>query len=270
MKGKCYLVATPIGNLGDITLRALETLKAADIIACEDTRHSLKLLNHYGIKKPLISFHKFNEPSAAETILSKLEEGKSVAVISDAGMPCVSDPGAELVKKLRENGYDYTVIPGANAAVCAAALAGLKGGFYFAGFLSDKKKEREKQLEEIENLNVEALLYCAPHDVNDTLKGLYSRLGARKVCLVKEITKIHESVTEGILGEISVDDPKGEYVLIVAPKEAESSAIISDGEILSALEECIRNGLDKRAAVTSVCEKLKLAKNKVYKLSLKL
>lgn len=270
MRGKCYFVATPIGNLSDITLRALDTLKNCDIIACEDTRHSLKLLNHFEIKKPLMSFHKFNEATAAEGIISKLDEGKSVAVVSDAGMPCISDPGSVLVKILSERGYEYSVIPGASAVVTAAALCGVEGAFCFIGFLHDKKKERIKQLEPFIGIPASLIFYVAPHDLNKTLDFLFSELGDRGVSVVKEITKIHEAVIKGKLSDLRFDEPKGEFVLVVAPPEAVQEREPSDEEIFEALELAIKAGMDRKLAVSSVCEGLKLNKNRVYKLSLKL
>src|SRR5574344_667999 len=152
MKGKLFIVGTPIGNLEDVTLRALDTLKNADVIACEDTRHTLALLNKYEIKKPLISYYKQKEREGAEQITALLDGGKNVALVSDAGMPCISDPGAVLVRKMLEENYSYTVIPGANAAVSAVALCGTDGGFAFVGFLPEKAKDKKKTLEKYKNL----------------------------------------------------------------------------------------------------------------------
>ena len=173
-----YIVGTPIGNLKDITLRALETLKSADVIACEDTRRTLTLLNAYEIKKPLISYHKFNEKECGEKLVARLKSGENVALVSDAGMPLVSDPGETLVRRLIDEGLDFTVIPGPTAFVSALALSGLDTSrFCFFGFLPERKSEREKLLAEIKDYTATLAFYCAPHDVKNTVSQLYAALG---------------------------------------------------------------------------------------------
>ena len=266
MKGTLYLVGTPIGNLGDITLRALETLKEVDVIACEDTRHTLAMLNKYEIKKPLMSYYKQKEKEGTEQIKNLLDEGKNVALVTDAGMPCISDPGSVLVRDLYENGYAYTVVPGVTAITGAAALVGTENGFAFVGFLPEKAKEKKKTIDEVRNLQRPFALYCAPHDVNDTLAFLYGELGSRTVYLVKEITKIYETVTKGTLGEIIVDNPKGEYVIFVEPQDEEKEK--TDEEIAALLKKEISAGMDKKTAVKKVTESYDLPKNRVYKISL--
>ena len=190
-----YLVSTPVGNLKDMSLRALEVLKDVDIIACEDTRTSLKLLNHYEIKKPLVSYHKFNEKVAGEKLLAELNAGKNIALITDAGTPVISDPGNILCKMLVESGVEYTVIPGATAFVPALLLSGMDAArFSFIGFLPEKKKDVEELLAGYKHLNSTLIFYCAPHDVKKTVETLHTYLGDRNACAVKEITKLHEKV----------------------------------------------------------------------------
>ena len=209
-----YFVATPIGNLKDITLRALEVLRGADVIFCEDTRHSLKLLNAYDIKKPVFSCHKFNENSAAEKIAAAAREGKEVCVISDAGMPVISDPGNLVCRKLSKEGLRYTVIPGANAALSALVLSGFPAErFCFLGFPPEKEGERQKLFSGFSALDATLILHCAPQDIDGVVKSLYKVLGERRACAVREITKIHEesvifNLSQGLEGE-----KRGEYVL---------------------------------------------------------
>ncbi len=269
MSGTLYLVATPIGNLGDITYRAVETLKNADVIACEDTRHTLKLLNYLEINKPLISYYKQKENEGSEVLWELLEQGKNVALVSDAGMPCVSDPGAVVSRKVRERGGKVTVVPGACALVSAIALCGIDSGFTFVGFLPEKNKESEKVLEEYQNASLPIVLYAAPHDVAKLLDRLYKKYGEREFFAVKEITKIYETVLKGRLGSTIIEEARGEFVLIVMPKEREEREI-GEEEILSCLREKIEQGVDKKSAVKETAEEWKVSKNLVYKLALRL
>lgn len=260
-----YLVATPIGNLKDITLRALEVLKSVDVIACEDTRHSIVLLNHYEIKKPLISYHKHNENVRSDEILNYLKEGKNVAVISDAGSPVISDPGAVIVKKAREEGYSITVVPGASAVVSAVSLAGIDTGFTFIGFLPDKKKLRDELLESIKKSRYPLVFYVSPHDINSDAKDIINVLGDRKALIVKEITKIYEKVDETVLSEIKYENPKGEFVLIVMPEEISEE----DFSGLSVREHIIKlmkeENLNKKDAIKAAAKSRGVNKNSVYK-----
>jgi len=264
---KLYLVGTPIGNMADITFRAVEVLKEVDIIACEDTRHTLPLLQRYGIKKPLVSYYKQKEREGSVYLAELVEGGKNVALVSDAGMPCISDPGAVAVREFMRRGLEYTVIPGANAAVCAAALAGIEGAFTFLGFLPEKSKDRTELIKKHAFTGANLIIYAAPHDVNKIAEFLYSELGERKVYLIKEITKIYERARETYLSSFSEENPKGEYVLVVCPSEEKE---ISDGDILNALNEKIFSGKDKKTAVTEAAAELSVNKNRVYKLSLSL
>jgi len=262
------LVATPIGNLKDITLRALEVLKEVDIIACEDTRHTLRLLNHYGIKKPLISYHEHKEQEGAAEIIDLIKKGKNIALVSDAGMPCISDPGALLVRALRDEGIDVWVVPGASALTSAISLSGYQGNFTFLGFLKGRSKQVEMNIRQFKDIHSALVIYCAPHDLQKTLDLLYSYLERRKVCVVKEMTKIYESITYGYLGELKVESPKGEYVIIVYPPEKMEQE--NNIDIEKELQDLIIKGMSKKDAVNYLCEKHNLNKNKVYSVSLKL
>ncbi len=211
-----YFVATPIGNLKDITLRALETLRAADVIFCEDTRHTLKLLNAYDIKKPLVACHKFNEREAAEKIISANAEGKEVAIVSDAGMPVISDPGGTVCSALKEAGAAYTVIPGANAFLSALVLSALPAErFAFIGFLPDKEGARRALLERYKDVDLTLCFHVAPQDVDRHISSMYAVFGERRACAVREITKLHEEAISFTLSEGLAGEKRGEYVIVV-------------------------------------------------------
>lgn len=263
-----YFVSTPVGNLKDISLRALEVLKSVDVIACEDTRTSLKLLNHYEIKKPLVAYHKFNETVAAEKIIRDLKDGKNVALITDAGTPVVSDPGNVLTKLLREEGVDYTVIPGATAFVPALILSGLDAQrFAFIGFLPGKKKDREELLARYKNLDMTLIFYSAPHDLFDDLASLFDAFGARKAAVCKEITKLHEGVERITLGDtLAVQEPKGEYVIVVEGGEAEESELLALS-VEDHIKHYMKSGMDKKEAMKAVAKDRKISKSEVYKYS---
>lgn len=267
MKGKLYVVATPIGNLGDITVRALEVLKTVDVIACEDTRHTLALLNKYEIKKPLVSYYKHKEIEGCVKIKNLLEEGKNVALVSDAGMPCISDPGSALVRALREENYQYTIVPGACAVVSAVALSGVEGGFAFLGFLPEKKKDVEKILSQYKIVDTNLVIYVAPHDVTNTIKTLYEVLGDRKVYVIKEITKIYESVIVGNLSDVVIDNPKGEYVLVL-DRPIIKKEEVTDEILIKEFNKKIADGMDKKTAIKAVADRYEISKNYVYKLTI--
>ena len=217
--GTLYVVATPIGNLDDITLRAINVLKEVDLIAAEDTRHTLKLLNHLEISKPLISYHRHNEDIKSDVLIEKLKEGKNIALVSDAGTPGICDPGEEVIKKCIENGINIVPIPGACAMINSLICSGVDTGkFIFLGFLSLNKKIRKQELEEIKNSNKTIIIYEAPHKIESTLKDLDSILGSqRKIVLAREITKIHEEFIRGTVEDIlnKIEQIKGEMVLII-------------------------------------------------------
>ena len=259
-----YLVATPIGNLKDLSYRAVEVLNLADEIGCEDTRRSLTLLSAYGIKKPLFSYHKFNEKEESEKIAEKLVAGKNIAIISDAGMPVISDPGNILTQTLTERGLDFTVIPGANAALSALVLSGLSAArFCFIGFLPEKKTDREELLAEYKNLSATLIFYSAPHDIVKDVKTLYENLGDRNAAAVKEITKIHERVRRFNLKDGLGEEPRGEYVIVVegAKNGAEFSGLSEEEHIKAYLDR----GMDKKEALKRVAKERGVSKSSLYK-----
>ena len=259
-----YFVSTPIGNLDDISFRAINTLKSCDIIACEDTRHSKILLDHYEIKAKTIAYHKFNENNSADGIIALLNEGKNVAVISDAGMPVISDPGNILAKKLHENNIKYTIIPGANAGLSALVLSGFDATqFAFFGFLSEKNKELKNQLNDIKNFNGTKILYSSKYNLNKDLQSLYSALGEVKVAIVSEITKINEKV-EFVTLPFTYENPKGEFVLVVKQKETEAIEV-TDEMLLNEMQELLKEN-DKQTTFKILKEKYNLTKSYIYNL----
>lgn len=259
-----YFVGTPIGNLKDISLRAISILKEVDEIACEDTRHSLGLLNAYEIKKPLFSYHKFNEKEAGEKLIEKLKNGKNIALITDAGMPVISDPGNILVNMLIENGLEFTVIPGACAFVSALILSGLDSSrFCFLGFMPQKSSERKDFLEKYKNLDMTLIFYSAPHDIKKDIESIYKVFGDRKAVAVKEITKLHESAEHFSLANGLTKEPKGEYVLLVeGGKEQNLNLNLTEKEHI---ELYIKQGYDKKEALKLVAKERGVSKSSLYK-----
>jgi 16S rRNA (cytidine1402-2'-O)-methyltransferase len=260
-----YLVGTPIGNMGDITQRAVETLRSVDIVACEDTRHTGLLLQKLGIRKPLLSYYKHKEQEGTEEILGLLREGKNVALVSDAGMPVISDPGWVLVNAARKEGLALTVVPGPTALTSALCLAGVTGGFVFIGFLSDKHKEREKQLVQYVTSPNPLVFYCASHDIESTFAYLYDKLGDRQVYVVKELTKLYEAVINTHLGATVDFDTHGEFVLIVSGKEA---GVSTDLTVTEHLKRYMEMGMDKKEAVKTVAKERGVPRDEVYKAAL--
>ena len=259
-----YFVATPIGNLKDISFRAVEVLKSADAIACEDTRRSLILLNSLEIKKPLFSYHKFNEKEAGEKIIERLKNGENIAVISDAGMPVISDPGNVLVKLLIENGLSFTVIPGACACVSALVLSGLDASrFCFLGFLPEKEKYRKEFLLKYKNLDLTLIFYSAPHDVVKDIKTIYEVFGDRNAVAVKEISKVHETAEMFNLKDGLSGEPRGEYVLVVegAKQNAEYENLTEEEHV----EKYLKQGMDKKDAIKLVAKERGVPKSSLYK-----
>ena len=259
-----YFVGTPIGNLKDITFRALEVLKEVDEIACEDTRHSLSLLNAYQIKKPLFSYHKFNEREAGEKIIEKLKNGINIAVITDAGMPVISDPGNILVEMLVENGLEFTVVPGACAFVSALVLSGLDcSKFCFLGFMPQKSSDRKEFLEKYKDLDMTLIFYSAPHDIKKDIESVYNVFGDRRAVAVKEITKIHESADRFNLKDNLSREPKGEYVLLVEGGRKENTLLsLTEKEHI---QYYIEQGLDKKEALKKVAKERGVSKSDLYK-----
>jgi 16S rRNA (cytidine1402-2'-O)-methyltransferase len=263
-------VATPIGNLKDITLRALETLKDADVIFCEDTRHTIKLLNAYEIKKPLYACHKFNEREAAEKILSASQRGEKVAVVSDAGTPVVSDPGNTVCKILREAGEPYTLIPGACAFVAGLVLSALPADrFAFIGFLPDKQGEKKAVLEKYKDCDLTLAFHSAPQDVDKDIKAMYEVFGDRDAAAVREITKLHEESVNFRLKDGLSGEKRGEYVLLVAGAEEKESPLneLSEKEHI---QHYIAAGLDKKEALKRAAKDRGVSKSDLYPFSIDL
>ena len=271
MKGKLYLVATPIGNLEDITLRALRVLKEVDLIAAEDTRHTLGLLNHFEISKPLISYYKQNEKTKSEILIKKLLEGQNIAIVSDAGTPGISDPGEEIVKVAIENGIEIIPIPGACAFVNALIASGLSSKeFAFIGFLSAIKKEKKDKLEEIKYETRTLILYEAPHKLKATLEAIYEILGDRKIVLARELTKIHEEFIRDNVSSIleRIDEIKGEFVILIeGNSESKKDLELSDltNKPLEAHYEFYLNqGLEKKEIIKKIAKDRNTNKNEIY------
>ena len=257
-------VAKPIGNLKDITLRALETLKEADVIFCEDTRHTIKLLNAYEIKKPLYACHKFNETEAAQKILDASRRGEKVAVVSDAGTPVVSDPGNLVCKFLRENNEPYTLIPGACAFVAALVLSALPAGrFAFIGFLPEKNSEKKALLEKYKDSDLTLAFHSAPQDVDKDIKAMYEVFGDRLACAVREITKLHEEAQPFTLKEGLEGQKRGEYVLVVGGAEEKESPLNSLSE-KEHIQHYMAAGLDKKEALKKAAKDRGVSKSELY------
>lgn len=270
MKGTLYIVSTPIGNLEDITLRALRVLKEVDVIAAEDTRHSSKLLKHYGISKPLMSYWGEKEKLKSEEVLGKLREGFSVALISDAGTPGISDPGGVLIGKAVEEGIPVLAVPGPSALVAAVSLSGLPvKEFSFIGFLPPRNSQRRKILDELATEERTLVFYEAPHRILETLADMADLFGERVAAVVKEITKIHEEVYRGNLADILrvLHDRTiaGEYVIVV---EGMTKTEASWEDALSEVKGLLKKGKGRKEAVKTVSERYGLSKNELYDRSL--
>ena len=276
--GKLYLVPTPIGNLKDITLRALEVLESVDEIAAEDTRTSLKLLNHFNIKKSLFSYHKHNEKGKSLDIINKLKSGLNIALITDAGTPGISDPGSVIVEKCIEENIEFEVLPGATAITTALVYSGLDTTrFLFRGFLPRENKERNPVIEEVKNVRDTLIFYEAPHRLLNTLEYLKSNLGNRRIAICRELTKLHEEIYRGKISEaidFFVDNrPRGEFVLVIEGKsyediKAEKEALWSDLTIREHLLKIVEEGIDKKEAIKLVAKERGIAKKEVYKHSM--
>lgn len=269
--GKLYLVATPIGNLEDITLRAIKVLKTVDYIAAEDTRNTLKLLNHLNINKKMLSYHRHNEELKVQELVKLLEEGKNIALVSDAGTPCISDPGEEIVKASIENNIEIIPIPGACALITALITSGLDcKEFCFIGFLPLHKKRREEKLKMIEKERKTIILYEAPHKLKTTLEDLKERIGKRKVVLSKELTKMHETYLRGTVQEIleKISEPKGEYVIVIEgnkEKKETENEILSNLKLEDHYEYYKKMGLEKKEIIKKIAKDRNVSKNEIYK-----
>ena len=276
MAGMLYLVPTPIGNLGDISIRCRETLENADFIAAEDTRVTLKLLNHLGIKKSLVSYYEHNKAFKGDKIVERILAGETCALVSDAGSPAISDPGEDLVKQCAEAGIVVCAIPGPCAAITALSISGqATGRFCFEGFLSTAKKSRREHLESLKKEQRTMIFYEAPHKLLSTLEDMAEVFGTdRGISLCRELTKLHEEVVRTTLGgaieKYTENGPKGEFVLIVAGAEPEAEELPTEEDAVSYLSRLMAGGMSKKDAVKQTAKDLKLPKNEVYDLALKL
>jgi 16S rRNA (cytidine1402-2'-O)-methyltransferase len=268
MPGTLYLVATPIGNLSDITHRALQVLGDVDLIACEDTRHTHKLLSHYGITTKTISYHEHNEQQRAEQLIDQLKQGSSIAVVSDAGTPAVSDPGFRLVRAAIENEVPVVPVPGPSALISALVAAGLPTDeFFFAGFLPARTNARRARLSELQSVPGTLIFYEAPHRLAATLKDAYEILGERDAVVARELTKVHEEIRRGRLSELSEhyerEDPRGEIVVLIdrnvisaAPQQSSIAALVDQFE---------QDGMDQRAALKKAARELGISRAEAYR-----
>lgn len=274
MAGTLYLVATPIGNLGDFSPRGVETLQTADFIAAEDTRVSVKLLNHFGIKKPLVSYHEHNRAAAGQAILARLLAGESCALVTDAGTPAISDPGEDLVRLCGENGVTVEAIPGCCAAICALAVSGLPTGrFTFEGFLSANKKERRTALLKLKCEERTMVFHEAPHKLRATLADMAEILGDRPAALCRELTKLHEETLRTTLLQAAKlyreKEPRGEYVLVVAGAQPAEEPAVSLEEGVRRVQRLREAGMKMKEAVRTVSAQTELNKNDLYEAVLK-
>lgn len=274
MSGILYLVATPIGNLEDITLRALRVLKEVDLIACEDTRHTRKLLAHYQISKPTISYHEHNEMERSDELIARLEAGTNIALVSDAGTPLISDPGFRLVREAIDREIQVVPIPGASALVAALSASGLPANeFTFVGFLPARRSARREKLRELANLKSTLVLYEAPHRIKETIADALAALGGRDCVLARELTKIHEQFVRAPLSEIEIREARGEMVLIIGPpidhgvrqlQETSEQSISEEVRVLMRSER-----LDQKSALKRVARSRGLSKSEAYRRMMK-
>lgn len=271
MAGTLYLVATPIGNLEDITLRALRVLKEADIIACEDTRHTRVLLDHYGIKAKLTSYHEHNERARADELISMIEEGRSIALVSDAGTPAISDPGFRLARLAAERGAQVVPIPGAAAFVAALVASGLPTDeFFFGGFLPARSTQRRARLTEVRAFPSTLIFYEAPHRVAESLQDAREILGEREAAVARELTKMHEEIVRGRLSELaerfgSTDAARGEMVVVIDRHVLEEAKQDSTEDIAARVATLEGEGLDARAALKRVAREMGLSRSEAYR-----
>lgn len=265
-----YLVATPIGNIQEVSPRTLEVLSSVDLIACEDTRVTGKLLSLLGLKKELISLREHNEVSESQLVIKKILEGKKVAYMSDAGYPCISDPGAKLVGICLENDINIAPISGPNAALNALVASGLcEDHFYFHGFLNAKESIREEELRELAQKKEPIIFYEAPHRIQKTLESMFAILGDRKACIARELTKKHEEFIRGGLKYLSELDPetlKGEMVIVVEGNKQVESASIDNNDLITMVKTMVQSGMSTKDAIKKVADLTKVNKNVIYKL----
>jgi 16S rRNA (cytidine1402-2'-O)-methyltransferase len=271
MTGTLYLVATPIGNLQDITFRALEILKTVDVIACEDTRHTQKLLNHFSIKNRLVSYHEHNEAERARELAGMLAQGKSVAVVSDAGTPAICDPSFRIVEKAQEIGARVIPVPGAVAFVNALIASALPtDSVFFGGFLPSKKSERIRRLEEVKDIPATLVFYETPHRIEKSLGDCLDVLGNRRAALARELTKIHEEIIRGSLQDLveifSAKQTKGEIVLVIEQLSNLKAKISSDKTLSERISELEKEGFDHKIALKKAAKEFGLGKSEAYRI----
>ena len=269
MPGTLYLVATPIGNLADITHRALQVLSDVDLIACEDTRHTHKLLNHYGITTKTISYHEHNEQQRAAELIDRLKQGTNIAVVSDAGTPSISDPGFRLVRAAIENEIVIVPVPGPSALIAALIAAGLPTDeFFFAGFLPSRTSARRTRLTELQSIPGTLIFYEAPHRLAATLKDAYEILGEREAVVARELTKLHEEIRRGLLSKLAADytektDIRGEIVVLIDRNVIDLP--IQTTSVSTLVDQFERDGLDHRAALKKAARELGLSRAEAYR-----
>ncbi len=274
MEDKVFIVSTPIGNLDDMTFRAVKVLKDVDVILCEDTRHSIKLLNHFEIKNKLISYHKFNEKERIDYILSLINEEKKIALISDAGTPLISDPASILVKELIKNNIKFTVVPGANALLPALILSGFNSEeFLFIGFLQKKNNKKEEKLQTLKDLDKTLIFYSSPYELKDLLKAINNVLGNRNVSISKEITKIHETTyTDKVLNLIDFfegeENIKGEFVVVVEGNK-EKKKTLSMEETKDIFLKRVEKGENPKDIIKNLAKENNLNKRELYNFLMK-
>lgn len=274
---KLYIVPTPIGNLKDITIRALDVLKESNVIAAEDTRQTIKLLNHFNIKKQLISYHQHNELTKSEEIINRVKAGEIVALVSDAGSPGISDPGSVIIKKCIEEEVEFEVLPGATAIITALVNSGLDTTkFTFRGFVPRENKERRVLISEIKNHKETLVFYEAPHRIKDTLSFLYEELGNRKVAICRELTKLHEQIVRGLISEViehfNTNSPRGEFVVVIEGKSQEEIDLEQKAKWENTTVEehiilYVDRGYTKKEAIKLVAKERSMPKSEVYKYS---
>ena len=272
MPGTLYLVATPIGNLKDVSQRALETLQSVNLIACEDTRHTAKLLNTYGISKKLVSYHEHNEASRSDELVNRLNRGESIALVSDAGTPAIADPGYRLVQEAHENGIAIISIPGPVAFVNAAIVSGQPTEqLFFGGFLPSRKGERRKYLESVSLVPATLVFYESPHRLGRSLEDCAEVLGNRSAAVVRELTKIHEEVVRGRLSELvmrySTETVKGEIVLVIGEPEIGTEQSPNASTLTDRIEELEKQGFDRKSALKAAAKEFGVSRSEAYRLT---
>ncbi len=270
MNGKLFVVGTPIGNLSDFSPRGIKTLSEVDFIAAEDTRVTAKLLNHFDIKKPLVSYYEHNRRERGEIIVKRILDGESCAIVTDAGMPCISDPGQDLVYLCRERGIPVESVPGPTAFATALAVSGMESGrFTFEGFLSVNKQSRSEHLAELKNEKRTMIFYEAPHKLRATLKDMYAVFGDRDIALVKELTKIHENVMRTSLKTaceyFETENPRGEYVLILSGAKEQEKQPVTLEQAVEIASDLVENGMSINDAAKTAASETGIKKSLIYK-----